>query len=450
MEFTESAMIPYKNPKRVFQQSVSISKKALFLRFILPGFLMYQLIHHPLPLIVVLMILLLSSKVLGEIFERFGQPSMIGEVLAGVILGPAILNIINSSNELKVIADLGIFLMIAMAGMEINVEDIRNSVRGRHVWIAIFGFIVPFLCGILIGLMFHLNYSLSMFIGLSISITALPVSIRILIDLGKLKTDVGQRIISAAVFNDILALLVLGIILDFNDESRTLGDFMLATTITTLKLTGFILLLIVAYKGFIILKNRVRPLSPRAERILEFIRGRKLHFAVVILFILAYASVAELMGVHLIIGAFFGAILFPRKIFTYQQFEHTKEITEDITMGFLAPIAFAFIGISCVFSVITNWWLLVMILAASFFSKILGGFTGGRLAGFSSSKSLALGFGLNARGMMELVIASIALQKHFIDISLYTILVIMALLTTILTPFFLKKAFRRIDREGSA
>jgi Kef-type K+ transport system membrane component KefB len=411
---------------------------------------MYHLIHQPLPLIVVLLVLLLSSKVLGEIFERFRQPSMIGEVLAGVILGPAILNIITNNSELKVIADLGIFLMIAMAGMEINVEDIRNSVRGRNAWIAIFGFIVPFLCGILIGLLFRLNYTLSMFIGLSISITALPVSIRILMDMGRLKTDIGQRIVSAAIFNDIVALLILGIILDFNDESRNLGDFILATTITALKLTGFIVLLIVAYKVFILVKNRVRPVSPGAERILEFIRGRKLHFAIVILFILAYASIAQLLGVHLIIGAFFGAILFPRRIFTYQQFEHTKETTQDITMGFLAPIAFAYIGISCDFTGITNWWLFIMILVASFFSKILGGFTGGKMAGFTSSKSIALGFGLNARGMMELIIASIALQKHFIDISLYSILVIMALLTTILTPFFLNKAFRRIDREVSA
>jgi Kef-type K+ transport system membrane component KefB len=394
-----------------------------------------------------LLVLLLSAKVLGEIFERFGQPSMIGEVLAGVILGPSVFNIINNTAELRVIADLGIFLLIAMAGMEINIEDVRNSVRGRHIWIALLGFLVPFLCGILIGLGFHYNYTLSIFIGLSISITALPVSIRILMDLGRLQTAVGQRIISAAIFNDIVALLVLGIILDFNDESRNLGDIIIATSVTTLKITVFIIILFVAYKLLMAFKNQVGPISPRTERVLEFIQGRKSHFAIVILFILAFASIAELMGVHLIIGAFFGAILFPKKLFTHDQFENTKGTTANITMGFLAPIAFAFIGIGFYLSAVTKWWFLIILLIVSFISKILGGYLGGRLAGFTKPKSFALGYGLNARGIMELVIANIALQKGLIDTSIYSILVIMALLTTILTPFFLKKAFSRIDVE---
>ena len=139
---------------------------------------MFHLIHYQLPLIVILLIMLLSAKVLGEIFERLGQPSMIGEVIAGIILGPSVFNVINNTGDLKVIADLGIFMLIAMAGMEINVEEIRNSIRGKHLWIALLGFMVPFLCGILIGKGFHYNYTLSVFIGLSISITALPVSIQ--------------------------------------------------------------------------------------------------------------------------------------------------------------------------------------------------------------------------------------------------------------------------------
>jgi Kef-type K+ transport system membrane component KefB len=372
---------------------------------------------------------------------------MIGEVLAGIILGPSIFNIITNTGDLKVIADLGIFLLIAMAGMEINVEEIRNSIRGRHIWIALLGFLVPFICGILIGLGFHYNYTLSIFIGLCISITALPISIRILMDLGKLHSDVGQRIVSAAIFNDIVALLVLGVILDFNDESRNLGDILIATSLTTIKITGFILILAIAYKLLMVFKNQVGSIHPRMERFMEFIKGGKSHFAIVILFILAFASIAELTGVHLIIGAFFGAILFPRKVFTNEQYKNIKETTANITMGFLAPIAFAFIGAAFNFTVISSWLFLVILLAASFLSKILGGFLGGRLAGFTNQKSFALGYGLNARGIMELVIANIALQQGLIDTSIYSILVIMALLTTILTPFFLKKAFNKIDAE---
>ena len=111
------------------------------------------------------------------------------------------------------------------------------------------------------------------------------------------------------------------------------------------------------------------------------------------------------------------------------------------------PIFFATMGISFNFSSLNDGLLLVVILFASFFSKIFGGYLGGRLAGFNHAKSLTLGMGLNARGIMELVIANIALAKGFIDVPVFSILVLMALLTTILTPFLLKQGFRMIDRK---
>ncbi len=146
-------------------------------------------------------------------------------------------------------------------------------------------------------------------------------------------------------------------------------------------------------------KNQVGSIHPRMDRFLQFIKGRKSHFAIVLLFILAFASIAELMGVHLIIGAFFGAILFPQKsVYHMSNMRISKRHTSNITMGFLAPIAFAFIGAAFNFTVITSWWFLIMILACIILSKILGGYLGGRFAGFSNPKSLALGYGLNARG----------------------------------------------------
>ena len=409
---------------------------------------MFHLIHQPLPLIVMLLALLLAAKVLGEIFEHFSQPSMAGEVIAGVILGPAVLNVVSNTEELRVIADLGIFLLIAMAGMEINVEDIRNSIRGRHSWIAFMGFLLPFLSGVLIGLGFNLSYTLSLYIGLCLSITALTVTIRILIDLKQLESDIGQRMISAAIITDLAAFLVLGIILNFSDESRNLHDIIIATSLTTLKITLFIAILAVSYKLLMILKKHAGLILIKLEHILDFIHGRKAHFAVVILFILAFASIAEIMGVNLIIGAFFGAVLFPRKLFTPEQFKNTRETAENITMGFLAPIAFGYMGVSLIFTVQTNWWLLIIIIAFSFISKIGGGYLGGRMAGFSSAKSLAIGYGLNARGIMGLVIANVALQQHLTDASLYSILIMMALLTTLITPFLLKRAFIKIARQN--
>ena len=402
------------------------------------------------PFIVMLLIILATAKLFGEICERLGQPSMIGELLAGVILGPSVFNIIHGSSDLKVLADLGVFLLIVMAGMEIEVEEIRNSISGKNAWIAILGFIIPFISGTLVGIAFNFNYSFSIFLGLCIAITALPVSIRILIDLGRLNSDIGQRIISAAIFNDVLSLLVLGVILDFNDESKHLKDLVFSTSLTVLKVIVFMLFLIFAYKMFKLAKSKVNIVNPKVNKFLGYLRGRESLFAIVIVFVLAFASMAEFMHMHFIVGAFFGAILLPRSMFAKGDFEEVKRNTSGITMGFLAPIFFASMGIAFNITVINDFWLLIAVLGASFFSKIFGGYVGGRCAGFNSTKSLSLGFGLNARGIMELVIANIALQKGFISVPIFSILVIMAMLTTLLTPFFLKKAFRIIDRENES
>ena len=408
---------------------------------------MFHLIHSQLPFVVVLLIVLLVAKVLGELMERIGQPSMIGEVLAGVIIGPSLLNLVQNTYELKVVADLGVFLLIIIAGMEIEVEEIVKSIRGRSGWISILGFLIPFVSGFFIGKLFHNNSTFSIVLGLCIAITALPVSIRILMDLGKLQSDVGQRIISAAIFNDVLSLLVLGVILDFNDESKHLKDIAFSISVTIIKVLLFIAFLMLAYKVVKFIKSRMGLINPRVISILRLLRGNQSLFALVIVYVLAFASISEAMGLHFIIGAFFGAILFPRSLFTKRNFDKVKESTSGITMGFLAPIFFASMGISFTLTSLCSLPLLLIVLAVSFTSKIFGGYVGSRMAGFDRINSLTLGFGLNARGIMELVIANIALQRGFIDVTVFSILVFMALATTISTPFLLRWGFSRIDRR---
>ncbi len=406
---------------------------------------MFNLAEPQLPFIVNLLILLLTAKVFGEISERLGQPSMIGEIIAGIILGPSILNIIGDSGDLRVIADLGVFMLIVLAGMEIEVEEIRNAIRGKNMWIALLGFIIPMITGMTIGKSFGFSNSFSVFLGLCIAITALPVSIRILLDLGKLRTDVGQRIISAAIFNDVIALLVLGIILDFNDASKTLKDLTVSVIVTVLKISLFTLILYIAYKLFQLAKRKVNVINPRVNKFFRYLRGKESLFALVILFVLVFASFAELLGLHLIIGAFFGAILIPRTMFAHRDFERVQRSISGMTMGFLAPIFFATMGIAFNVHSFDYGVLLLVVITGSVFSKILGGYLGGIMAGFDHVRAVTIGLGLNARGIMELVIANIALMNGFIDVSMFSILVMMAMITTVLTPFLLKDSFRIIE-----
>lgn len=408
---------------------------------------MIHLFNYQLPFIVNLLILLLAARLLGELAERLRQPSMIGEVIAGIILGPSILNIIPQPGDIKVIAELGVFMLIVLAGMEVEIDEIKKSIRGRNFWIAVLGFTIPLLSGFAIGAAFDFSISFSLFLALCIAITALPVSIRILIDLGKLNTDVGQRIISAAIFNDILALLILGIILDFNDSAKSIKDLTFSILATSMKVAFFVVVLFVAYHFFKLARRKVNILTPRMQFFVEWLRGKESLFAMVILFVLFFSSMSELLGLHFVVGAFFGAILLPRSLFSDDEFEHVQKSVSGITMGFLAPIFFASMGIAFNLTSLDNLLLLSVVLFASFISKILGGYLGGRLAGFNREKSFTLGLGLNARGIMEIVIANIALTKGFIDISMFSILVLMALLTTILTPVLLNQGFKLILKK---
>ena len=181
----------------------------------------FNLLHFELPFFASLLLLLAVARFFGEIMERLKQPAMIGEILAGIMLGPSLLNIIHRTDELKVISELGVFLLIIIAGLEINIEGILKSMKGRNIVISLLAFFVPFLSGILVGQFYNLDEMATIFIGLCIAITALPVSIRILMDYGKLNTSLGQKIISIAIFDDILALTILGIILDLSTVEPT-------------------------------------------------------------------------------------------------------------------------------------------------------------------------------------------------------------------------------------
>jgi Kef-type K+ transport system membrane component KefB len=411
---------------------------------------MSDITHIHLPFFAMLLILIVLAKMLGEIMERLGQPSMIGEIIAGVILGPSVLHLVTASSELKIISDLGVFLLVVLAGLEINIEDIVNAVRGRNAWIAIMGFIIPLLSGLLTGYFFHLDQSLVLFLGLCIAITALPVSIRILMDLGKLETNIGKKIISAAIFNDVVSLLVLGIILDFKTNSKSYFELFQSISLTTVKFLVFSAVFIIAYKFIKKSSKRISIINKKFDFFLSFMKGKESLFAIVMVFVLIFASITELVGLHFVIGAFFGSILLSREILGEEHFLEVKKTTSGITMGLLAPIFFAMIGVQFDFLSINNLGLLLIILGASFLSKIFGGYAGGRLSGMNHNESMTLGLGLNARGIMELVIANIALINGFIDISFFSILVIMGITTTIVSPFLLKWSFARMEQHQTA
>lgn len=407
----------------------------------------FQLPAFELPFFTNLLILLVVAKIFGELFERNKQPAMIGEILAGIILGPSLLNFIHRNEELVVISDMGVFFLVILAGLEINFEDITKSLKGRSFIISIFAFFLPIIAGFIIGGLFGLDIMTNVFIGLCVAITALPVSVRILMDLGKMNTEVGKKIISIAIFDDLLALSILGVLLNIQNTDMTLMTILKISGVAVFKLLAFLFILFVFNYLIKRFSKRENYLEHKLNLLIKFLKSKESLYALFFVFILGFATITESLGFHFIIGTFFASLLISEKLVGKTHLKSFESSTSGFAMGFLAPIFFAGIGLEFQFGAISNYWLLLAVIGISFASKIAGGFVGGKLAGLSSGTSLTLGVGLNARGIMELVIANIAYKSGLINIEIFSILVIMGLFTTLVTPLLLKKSFDVMERE---
>lgn len=401
-----------------------------------------------LPFFTNLLILLVISKVFGEIFERFKQPAMIGEIIAGIIVGPSLLNIIHRTEDIKVISELGIFLLVIIAGLEINFDDILKSLKGKNIIVSILAFFLPIFSGFAVGHFFGKEIMTTVFIGLCVAITALPVSIRILMDLGEINSYIGQKIISVAIFDDVLALTILGLILNIKDTDMEVGTIIKNASISLLKLSIFLTILSLTYFLIKKLSNRENYLERQLNKVLLLLKGKESLFAIFFVFVLLFATITESLGFHFIIGAFFAAMLINENLVGKKHLESFHNTTNGLAMGFLAPIFFAGIGLEFNISSIQNYGLLIAIIFVSYFSKIFGGFVGGKIIGLNNKTSLTLGLGLNARGIMELVIANIAYKAGLIDSEIFSMLVIMGVLTTLSTPIMLKRSFKSIENEN--
>jgi len=335
--------------------------------------------------------------------------------------------------------------LVIIAGLEINIDDIIKSSRGKNFIISILAFFFPIICGFLVGHFFGEEIMTSVFIGLCVAITALPVSIRILMDLGKINSEVGQKIISVAIFDDVLALTILSVLLDIKGTDMTTGVILKVAFFSLLKLLAFIFILIFFYVFLKKVSRKENYIENYINKFLSILKGREPLFALFFAFILLFSTLTETLGFHFIVGAFIASMFISKSIIGEKNLKTIESTTNSLAMGFLAPIFFAGIGLEFNFSSIQNIGLLAMVIIISYGSKILGGYAGGKFAGLSNKTALTLGIGLNARGIMELVIANIAYKAGLISDEIFSILVIMGVLTTLTTPIMLKRCFDKLE-----
>jgi Kef-type K+ transport system membrane component KefB len=418
--------------------------------------------------LIILLILLALAKIVGEIFERFNQSEMIGHILVGIVLGGGVLTLFgwgpmidvsnpalgplwgdprnpadaSHSSSLKLVADIGVFFLVMMAGLELDVSELAESLRGRKFWIAVLSFVVPYASGIGLGFALGLDITATLVLGTCIAITALPVSVRILSELGLLGTELANSIISAAVVNDIIGIATLALVLDLASPAGA-GAGSAGAIVLALKIVLFIAL-VYAIDRVIFHGRKVGPsaMPERAKRALGRLarfRTKEALFSFAVITSMAFGALAAFLGIHFIIGVFFGALLVVRGLIGDTQFWNVKRSSSSIALGIFAPIFFIYLGLHFDLAGLAAPALVAGVLLAAVLSKIAAGWAGGLIAGFKRREALALGAGLNGRGIMELVIASIALERNLISPELFSVLVLMGLVTTLMTPPLMRR-----------
>ncbi|HEU5070565.1 MAG TPA: cation:proton antiporter [Verrucomicrobiae bacterium] len=389
------------------------------------------------PLLTSLLCLIVSARLLGGLFAKYKQPSIVGEMIAGVLLGPAVFNVVHATPPLQGISDLAVFLVVLSAGLEMNFKDVIKAMSGKGLVVALLGFVIPLSAGLGIGVLFKLDVTRTVFLGLCISITALPVAVRILDSFKMLNSEIARYAVVTAIINDVAALLVLGVILGLPRAGSAL-DVAKGVLFTGGKLVIFATL-VWAFGSLLAWVERKGIAVHRVPERLVAIFGAEALFGIVVLLVLVFASVSEMLGFHFVIGAFFGALLINKDLFLASRYSELEKTLNSVTGGFLAPVFFAYLGLEFNITKMNSPEFVIAVFAVSVGAKILAGWLGGRLIRLSNVDSLGIGIILNGRGVMELVIASIAFQHGLIGEGLFSTLILMGVVTTILTPVLFRK-----------
>ena len=387
-----------------------------------------------------LLVLVVAARLLGRLFARYKQPEMIGEILAGIVLGPALLNLIAPNAALSGVTELAIFLIILNAGLEIRFADILYAMRGRGLVLAALSFLIPFIGGAAVAAAYHQDVMRMIFLGLCISITALPVAVKLLEGLGILHTKVAKYALATAVVNDVAALFILGIVLNI-PQNLNLSDAAGAVGLATLKLSALALVVLSMNWLLTWLEKRDISIHTVPETLIR-VFGPEALFGIVIVFVLVFGTISEALGFHFVIGAFFGALFLDKRHFLASRYEDLRGTLGSITNGFLAPIFFAYLGLEFHPEAFSEFGFPAVVIVVSILTKLFAGWLGGRIVGMANREAIGLGCVLNGRGVMELVVAGIAYQKGFIGPTMFSTLVLMGILTTFLTPILFKQAYR--------
>lgn len=425
--------------------TVQDSPFAMFCQFLTDN------LHHPLSVLLIQIIaVLLMVRLFGFLFKYIGQPGVIGEIVAGVVLGPSVLGYFfpdvfvalfppESLTNLELLSQVGLVLFMFVIGMELDFSVLKNKINETLV-ISHAGILVPFFLGIVASYWIYEEYAaaqtpflpFALFIGISMSITAFPVLARIIQERNMTKSPIGTLAIASAANDDVTAWCLLAVVIAIAKA----GTF--ASALYSIGLTAvYIIVMFTVVRPFL---KKVGEVYANQEVI------NKTFVSFILLILIISAALTEVIGIHALFGAFMAGVVMPpsmgfRKVM--------MEKVEDIALVFFLPLFFAFTGLRTEIGLINSpelWCVCLLLVTVAVAGKLGGCAIAARLVGESWKDSLTVGTLMNTRGLMELVALNIGYEMGVLPPPIFVILVIMALVTTFMTTpllHFVERFFER-------
>ncbi len=379
-------------------------------------------------------VILISTKLLGMLTRRIHLPQVVGALVAGLILGPACLNIIgelgpngeiiSSSTFISRIAEIGVIVLMFSAGLETDIKELRKSGFKSFI-IALFGVVVPLGMGWAVTSAFNRDMLQNIFIGIILTATSVSITVETLKELGKLSTHSGNAILGAALIDDVLGIVALTVISSFADSSVSIG-------MVGVKILGFFVFCAVV--AFLFIKFFIPWINSYRKDLRRF--------AIIAFFfclIMAYIS-ETVFGVSDITGAFVAGLILSsnkRTTFLIGRFE-------TISFMFLSPIFFANVGLKVTLGSMNSTTIILSLclLLAAIISKIVGCGFGAKICGYTNLQSTKIGIGMVSRGEVALIIASKGAALGLMRDDFFAPIIIVVIVTSILTPIMLKLVYR--------
>jgi Kef-type K+ transport system membrane component KefB len=395
-------------------------------------------LRDPLSLLLLqVVVIVLAARLLGTVFQRMRQPAVIGEMVAGILLGPSLLGLVapgahqllfppDSLEAIRLLSQIGVILFMFVVGIELDVEHLRRKADAA-VLVSHASIVVPFFLGTLCALFLYRSLVLpgipftgfALFMGVSMSVTAFPVLARILEERGLSRTFLGTTAITCAAVDDVTAWCLLAVVVAIV-SAEGMGGALVTIALTALFIGGMLLF--------------VRPRIARWRgNGTQGLIGTTGFLAVIFSFVFASALATEVIGIHALFGAFLAGVCMPRNP-ALRQF--LRERLETFSSVFLLPLFFAFTGLRTQVGLLDDWtsWLLcggVVLVAIA--GKLGGSMMAARWTGMGWADSFALGTLMNTRGLVELIVLNIGYDLGLLTPRIFTMMVLMALVTTLMT-----------------